>query len=206
MKKFNLFDEIIIVEKDSLLKAINLAKPFGIDIDGKIVYEPYSDNDMIIYYGTPKITENFTKVLGDNYQVVEDNNRVLIKAFSNWQEIIKLNIQRASYDDTTADGIAEFSNKDLEDIGWHSDEFNINYRTLVEVLEEKCDGTILCIEQEEPYQFSGLGFIKNNEEAKNILFDYCKTQVQDKLKNNPDFAPNNLIEDEEEAAKFFDAL
>jgi len=206
MKKFNLFDEIIIVEKNSLVKAMNLAKPFGIDIDGNIIYEPYSDNDMIIYHGSPKITENFTKVLGSNYQVVEDNNRILIKAFSNWQEIIKLNIQRASYDDTTADGIAEFSNKDLEDIGWHSDEFNINYRTLVEVLEEKCDGTILCIEQEEPYQFSGLGFIKDNEEAKKILFDFCQKEITNKIQNDPDFTKENLTDEEEDAAKFFDAL
>jgi len=206
MKKFNLFDEIIIVDKSALLKAIDLNKSFAIDIDGAIKYEPFLDNDMLIYSGTPKTTHNLTKILGDNYQVVEDNQRVLIKAFSNWQEIIKLNISRASYDDTTADGIAEFSNKELENIGWHGDEFNINYRTLVEVLEDKCDGTILCIEQKEPYQFSGLGFIKDNEEAKNILFDYCKTQIEDKLKNDEDFTPENLTDDEEEAAKFFSAL
>jgi hypothetical protein len=206
MKKFNLFDEIIVLEKESLLKAIDLNKEFAIDIDGNIKYAPFKDDDILIYLSTPKSTNDFSKVLGDNYQVVEDNQRVLIKAFSNWQEIIKLNIQRASYDDTTADGIAEFSNKSLEEIGWHADEFNINYRTLVEVLEEQCEGVIICIEQEDPYQFSGLGFIKNNEEAKEVLFDFCSKKVKEKIETDPDFAIDNLTEDEEDAAKFFKAI
>ena len=85
-------------------------------------------------------------------------------------------------------------------------EFNIDYRTLVEVLEEKCDGTILCIEQEEPYQFSGLGFLNDNAHAKEVLFEFCKNKAKDLIENDPDFAPKNLTDDEEDAAKFFKVL
>lgn len=213
MKKFNLFKEIITVEKASLLQAINSSKTFGIDIDGKIVNEPFSQNDILIYVGkhTPNTTSalmpttkpSLESILGKNYQVVEDEDRVLIKAFSNWQEIIKFNTSRASYDDTTADGVAEFSNKELEDIGWHATEFSIKYRALVEHLEEKCEGILICIEQEEPYQFSGLGFLSDNTHAKEVLFDYCKNEIKKLMSEDDDYKKENLIDDELEAAEFF---
>lgn len=206
MKKFNLFNEIITADKSSLLQAINTSKVFGINTNGEIKYEPFDDKEILIYKGRPEIVENFTKVLGKNYQLVEDEQRVLIKAFSNWQELIGVNTPRASYDDTTADGVAEFSDKNLEDIGWHATEFNIDYRTLVEVLEENCDGTILCIEQEDPYQFSGLGFLYDDKQAKETLFNYCQTKIKDMIDNDPDFKREELSDDEEEAAQFFNLV
>ncbi|MFT7003624.1 MAG: hypothetical protein ACJAWW_000974 [Sulfurimonas sp.] len=206
MKKMNLFSEIIISDKLTLLQAINSSNLFGIDIYGKIKYEPFVNSDIFIYKGKPDITSDFKKVLGKNYQIVEDENRVLIKAFSNWQELIGINTPRASYDDTTADGVGEFSDQELENIGWHATEFNIKYRTLVELLEEKCEGTILCIEQEEPYQFSGLGFLSDNIEAKRVLFDFCQNKIKDMLKNDSDYKKGNLDADEEDAAKFFKVI
>lgn len=216
MKKFNLFKEIIIVEKTDLIQAVNSSKVYGITINGEIKYEPFSDEDILIYQGkyTPQSTSmlsttsapSFTEILGKNYQVVEDDERVLIKAFSNWQELIGVNMPRASYDDTTGDGVAEFSNKELENIGWNATEFNINYRTLVELIEEKCEGTLLCIEQEEPYQFSGLGFIKNNKLAKEVLYDFCQAEAKKLMSEDPLYTKENLSDDEEEAAEFFQLI
>ncbi len=213
MTKFNLFKEIIIAEKASLLQAINSAKVFGINIKGEIIYEPFSDKEILIYQGkytpaptsalTPTATPPLETMLGKNYQLVIDGQRVLIKAFSNWQELIGINTPRASYDDTTADGVAEFSNKELENIGWQATEFNIKYRDLVELLEEKCDGTILCIEQEEPYQFSGLGFLSDDEQAKEVMFEYCQKEAKKLMNNDPMYAKDELNDDEEEAAEFF---
>ena len=205
MKKFNLFKEIIRVDKNDLLNAINTQQIFGIDIKGKIVKE-FSDKDILIYKAKAQITSDFTKAFGKNYQLVEDDDVVLIKAFSNWQELININIPNSSYDDTTADGVAEFSNKELENIGWYATEFNIRYRTLVELLEEKCDGTLLCIEQDEPYQFSGLGFLSDNEDAKKVLFKYCQNIAKDKIENDADFEAKNLTNDEKDASKFFKVL
>ncbi len=216
MKKFNLFNEIIITSKSELLNAINTKKEFSITIDGEIKNAPYTQKDIYIYRGkhTPTATSammppkvpTLSDIFGKNYQIVEDGDRVLIKAFSNWQELIGLNTPNASYDDTTADGVAEFSNKELEDMGWHATDFNANYRDLVELLEEKCSGTILCIEQEEPYQFSGLGFIGDDEEAKSIMFEYCQNHIKDKIANDEDFELDSLEEDEIKAAKFFNVL
>jgi hypothetical protein len=206
MKKINLFKEIIKVNKSSMINAINTQKNFGISINGEIVYEPYHEKEILIYEGCPKIGGDFTKILGKNYQVVDDGDIYLIKAFSNWQHIIEINSKRASYDDTTADGVAEFSNKELEDIGWHATEFNINYREIVEFIEKNCDGTLICIEQEEPYQFSGLGFIADDLNAKKLMYDYCQDIVKNKIVNDEEFAVDTLTDDEEEAAKFFKAL
>ena len=213
MKKFNLFNEIIIVNKPTLLQAINSGKVFGIDINGNIDYAPFENNQILIYEGShkaqptsalsPAAKPSLQNIFGKNYQIVEDDDRVLIKAFSNWQELIGVNTPRASYDDTTGDGVAEFSNKDLEDIGWHATEFNIKYRTIVEHLEENCDGTLLCIEQEEPYQFSGLAFLSDNKHAKQVMFEFCKNIANDLMKSDDDFHPDNLTDDEEDAAKFF---
>jgi hypothetical protein len=202
MKKFNLFKEIIKVTKTKLLDAINSKEVFGIDIYGNIITK-FSDKDILIYKAKADAVQDITKSLGKNYQVVEDNDTILIKAFSNWQELININIPNSSYDDTTADGVGEFSNKELETIGWHATEFNIRYRELVELLEDKCEGILLCIEQEEPYQFSGLGFLSDNKHAKEIMFNYCRDIAKDKLQNDDDFHPDTLTEDEQEAYDFF---
>ena len=214
MKKFNLFKEIITANRQEVIKAINSAKTFGINYKGDVVFEPYHDKEVLIFSGkhTPKPVSALTpptpiqlaEVFGKNYQIVEDEERVLIKAFSNWQELIGLNTPRCSYDDTTADGVAEFSDKALENIGWQATEFNINYRNLVEVAEEKCDGITLCIEQEEPqYQFSGLGFIFDDKQAEGVMFEYAKNHVKHMMETNSDFAIDTLTDDEEEAAEFF---
>lgn len=214
MKKFNLFNEIIITEKASLLQAINSSEEFGINITGEVLYEPFKEKEILIYKGkhTPAPTSALIpasvppleSILGKNYQLVIDKDRVLIKAFSNWQGLIGINMPRASYDDTTGDGVAEFSNKELENIGWHATEFNVKYRTMVEHLEVKCDGVLLCIEQEEPaYQFSGLAFLSDDENANEVLFDYCQKEAKKLMDNDPLYAKDKLNEDEEEAAEFF---
>ena len=216
MKKFNLFNEIIIVNKQELLKAINSSKEYGINIKGEIKYAPFDEKEILIYQGrhTPKPANalmpsqapTLAQIFGDKYQIVEDDGRVLIKAFSNWQELIRINKQRASYDDTTGDGVDKFANESLEDIGWNATEFNINYRTLVNVLEEKCDGTLLCIEQEEPYQFSGLGFLDDDTQAQKVLFSYCQNEIKKIMSEDPLYAKENLSDDEKEAAEYFKCL
>lgn len=206
MKKFNLFQEIIITDRNTLAEAINSGKLFGIRVDGNICYEPFALNDILVYRGTPNSNFPIEAAFGKNYQILEDDERVLIKAFSNWQEIIGFNTQRATYNDTTADGVDEFSTKEMENIGWHASEFNIKYRTLVDVLEEKCDGTLICIEQEEPYQFSGLGFVNDLENARDVLFDFCQREIKRLIAEDKDFAQDNLNDDELEAAEFFKVI
>jgi len=216
MKQFNLFNEIIIVNKAKLLQAINTSKEYGINTKGEIIYAPFSEKEILIYQGkhikkaanalTPSKAPSLGEVFGTNYQIVEDDERVLIKAFSNWQELIKVNMPRASYDDTTGDGVDKFANPELEDIGWNATEFDINYRTLVTILEKECTGTLLCIEQEDPYQFSGLGFLEDDKEAIEVLFSYCQETINKIMQEDPLYTADKLSDDEEEAAKFFKVI
>jgi len=203
MKKFNLFNEIINVNTDKLKDTIALGEKFSINSDGEILTRDLKEGDIIIYNGTPDKDKDLEKAFGPKYQIVVSDERVLIKAFSNWQELIAINTPLASYDDTTADGVAEFSDKDLEEIGWQATEYNLSYRELVEVLEEKAEGITLCIEQEEPYQFSGFGFITNNEQAKDVMYEYCKAKAKDKLENDDNFKEEYLEDDQIEAKEFF---
>jgi hypothetical protein len=214
MKKFNLHKEIIVISRQELFTAINSNKKFAISIEGKIYYEPFDKKQIYVYQGAtlsnstlsiPK-PRTLQEILGNNYNIVEDDERVLLKASGAWTQIIGYNSSNADYDDTSADGIADFSDSKLEDIGWNATEFNINYRELSEYLEAECDGTLLCVEIEEPYQFTGLGFISDRKCAHEKLFVYCKEKIAKELANNPDFDPENLSDDEEEAAKFFNLL
>ena len=216
MKQFNLFKEIITVDKSALLNAVNSTKEFGININGDILFAPFNEKEILIYQGKhtpetpnalmPSKPKTLADILGKNYQVVEDDERVLLKAFSNWQELIKVNTPRASYDDTTGDGVDKFADKVLEDIGWNATEFDISYRELVEVLEKNVEGTLLCIEQEEPYQFSGLGFIADDKEAQKALFTYVQEKIRHMMQNDPLYAKEKLSDDEREAAEFFECL
>jgi hypothetical protein len=94
----------------------------------------------------------------------------------------------------------------MKDMGWTATDFDIDYRDMVEEIESKVDGVIFCIEQESPYQFSGMGIVFNIQEARDVLFNYCQNIIKEKLANDPDFTPDKLTDDEEAAAKFFKAL
>lgn len=209
MKKFNLFKEIIVVPKSDFLQAVNSAKKFAIRHSGEIVFEPFAPSLITVFEGSvppvsplsTNLARPISEMLGSNYKIVEDDERILIKASGAWQSIIGFNRPRALYDDTTADGIDRFSDQQLEDMGWHATEFHIPYRDIVEELEHKCEGTVLCIEQEEPYQFSGQGFITDLEKAREIVFAYCVEIIKDKLANDPEFS--RLSDDEKEAALYF---
>ncbi len=212
MKKFNLFKEIIVVQRVDFINAINSHKKFAITHEGKIEFEPVSPTMIAIFEGSipppsplsPNLSRPIDQMLGKEYRIVEDDDRILIKASGAWQNIIRFNRLRALYDDTTADGIDKFADKELEQIGWHATEFNITYRQIVEQFENQCEGTVICIEQEEPYQFSGLGFVSDIEQARKVAFDFCVSTIKEKLANDPDYA--TLSGDEEEAAEFFKVI
>jgi hypothetical protein len=205
MKKFNLKNEIIVVQKSKLLEAIDSAKPFAITIEGEIIYEPFVSDKIYIYQGSMKSSAKPLQELFTNaYRVVEDDERVLIKAANAWGDIIKYNKLNCDYDDTSSDGIGDFSDSKLEDMGWNATEFDIKYRELSELLERECDGVLLCVEIEEPYQFSGLGFIYDRECAYKKVFQYCKEKIAYAIENDPDFNIESLTDDEREAAEFFD--
>jgi hypothetical protein len=212
MKKFNLQKEIIVVEHEALLTALHSDRFFGITIEGNIEYEPFNSDSIYIFQGkstqqdAKSKTLSLSELLGNQYRIVEDDERVLIKAHFAWQQILALNISHADYDDSTADGIGNFSDAYLEEIGWHATEFDISYREMAEYLEATCEGVLLCVEIDEPYQFSGLGFITNRTCAHQQLYAFCQKRALKKMQNDPDFSSDLLTDDEHDAATFFALL
>lgn len=213
MKKINLYDEIIVTSNDELTKALSSNKEFAITVKGEIKYAPFDSTDIFIYKGiikpqaksmlnVPKILSK-QELLGKNYKVVGDGDRVLIKAVNAWQDIISYNVNNCHYDDTTGDGVDTFKDEELEDMGWMITDFDVSYREIVEFFEEKADVTLLCIETGEPYQFSGMGYFNDIEQARKLFFDFCHDVIKDKIENDPDYAEGWLDEDQEEAVKFF---
>lgn len=217
MKKINLFNEIIIASNTELSKALSSNKMFGITLKGEIKYAPFEPSDIFIYQGkvTPQPASSLAlpkvqskqELLGKNYQVLEDDDRVLIKAGGAWQEIINYNVRNCFYDDTTGDGVAQFGDEEIEEMGWKVTDFDVSYREIVEHLEEKADITLVCIESLEPsYQFSGMGYLNDLELAKKVMFEYCQQNIKEKIFNDPDYAKEMLDDDQLETAEFFKVL
>lgn len=204
MNKFNLIKEIIVADKNELQEAIKEKKPFAIDIRGAVKKEPFSQSDILIFKTEATSPSSIEALFSKEYQVLVDDNRVLIKAGGAWQDIINMNKERSTYDDTSSDGVDELGSKELEDIMWHANEFGITYRIAVEAIEKECSGTLICIERDEPYVFSGLGFLDNLDEAQTVLFDFCKSEIKRLMAEDDSF--KKLSDDEAEAAEFFGAL
>lgn len=206
MKKFNLFKENIIISREELNEAKNSSQEFGIDIYGAIHKKPIPKSAILVYKGVGSKNMTIADLFDNSYRINQDEKNITINTGGAWRNILELNRANATYDDSSADGIDRFATKDMEDIGWHATEFNISYRTLAEVLEEKCDGVLLCIEQDEPYQFSGLGFVPDLYDAKNRMFDYCQSEIKRLIAEDEEFEEAFLSYEQIEAAAFFKIL
>lgn len=209
MKKINLFNEIIVTSNIELSQALSSNKEFGITLKGEIKYAPFDPLDIFIYQAkiSPttalSIPKSKQELLGTDYKVVEDDDRILIKAGNAWQAIINYNVRNCHYDDTSGDGVDQFGDEEIEDMGWMIIDFDVSYRELVEMLEEKADITLICIQSEEPYQSSGMGYFNDIKATRKILFDFCHDTIKDKIANDTDYALDLLDDDQREAVEFF---
>jgi len=215
MRKINLLNEIISVSDQELSQAFTSNKKFGITVNGEIKYAPFKPIDIFIYQSKVRLEaptvlsvpqlKRKQELLGSNYQVLEEGERILINAGNAWQDIINYNIPNCHYDNTSGEGANEFADKEIEDMGWMLVDFDINYREIVEFLEENTDITLICIEHEEPYLSSSMGYFNNIEETQKIFYDFCQNVIKDKLANDPDYTFDYLDEDQREAVEFFKA-
>ncbi len=206
MRKFNLYSEIITVDKAKLLQVKDAQVEFVIDINGEIKTAPYSKSTPLIYKGIGSKNMPLKDLFDSGYTLSEFEDIVELRAFHAWGDLVTLNRANATYDDTSADGIDGFATKDMEQIAWHATEFDIDYRELVDVLEAKCDGVLLHIEVEDPYRFSGLGFIPDLYDAYQKLYAHCQNRIKNLIENDEDYDKDMLSFDELEAAKYFKVI
>lgn len=215
MKKINLLNETIAVSNEALCQALISNKEFSITINGEIKYPPFEPTDILIYHKEVSSEDqsevnllkdsNAQELLGPDYHLEEENDSILIKAGNAWDEIINYNIHNSHYHDLSGEGVNEFSDQKIEDMGWMLIDFDTSYKEILAFLEENTDITVICIEQEAPYQSSSMGYFDDIEEAQKTFYDFCQTIIKDKLANDPDFTYDYLDEDQQEAVAFFNA-
>ena len=203
-KKINFLTDEVQVQNVLFSKAVNSNREFAIGVNGDIDYE-FKDGKAYIFKGKANLF-NKLQPLGKEYKIKATFVTISISFDNVWNRIAEINRNSAMYEDSASDGIAEFQDKALEDIGWHGIEFKIGYREMVEFLEKNITGTIISIEQEEPYMFNGFGFIENEHivEARESLFNFVKSSIIENIsKNREDFNKYGFSEEQKEAMSFF---
>ena len=99
------------------------------------------------------------------------------------------------YQDHPNDGIDLFSDKRLEDMGWHSSSFDfITYRDIANFIEENCEGTLTF--NNHPMGFNGFVKVDDIEDVRVKV----KAFICDKIKSN---ILDEYDDDQQEALEFF---
>ena len=211
----NLMKEPVKVDKKAFFDAVNAQKTIAITPDGNILEgeidslpaQPY------VFLGRPKSLVGsaatkptpLSQILGNNYEVRDEGDTVSIYAGRAWQELLSANEPFHLYQDTTSDGITEFSDKILDEYIWYSCEFGINAREVAQCLEERVEGTLLCIENERPYSFTGCAYVDDIVEAREKAFEFIKEELKKHMAED-EIVPDDLTGEEEEALRFFGLL
>ena len=212
MRFYNLAEEKTKVDKKSFLDAVNSGREIGITIDGQIVAtkDGALPKDAYIFIGRPKsLTGNavtkptpLSKILGENYEVEDEGDKITISAAKAWQETLLANAPHSLYQDIGGEGITEFSDKELDKLIWYSCEFGIEYRDVAEYLEERIEGTIIFIENKVPYQFNGCAITDDLQNARSIAYTYIRDKIAGKIEDGT-IDIDDPSDDEAEALDFF---
>ena len=209
LKKINLLKELIIVDNNELSQALTSNKKFGIVVDGSIKYSPFETKDIFIYQGkfSPALVrvQNKQELLGPNYQIEQEKESILIKANNAWQDIINYNLPNCDYANTSDSGVNEFGDEKMEDMSWMIIDFDVTYKEMITFLEKNVEITLLCMQGDEPSQFSSIGYFDNISAAQNTFYDFCQSVIVDKLANDADYTYDYLDEDQIEAVEYFKA-
>jgi len=203
-KKINFLVDEVQVSNSAFAKAINSNQEFGIGANGDIDFS-FKKDKAYIFKGKANIF-NKLEPLGKGYKIKATFVTVTISFNNIWNRVLEMNRDEAMYEDSASDGIDEFKDSALEDIGWHGIEFKISYRDMVDLLEEKCVGTIIAIEQNEPYMFNGLGFIDKDNivEARELLFDFVKSKIIEQVsKEKDEFKKYGFSQEQKDSMEFF---
>ena len=216
MKQFNIATEKIQVDKVALLNAINSGKEFGITIQGEVIIAPFERADKYIYKGTmapakssalsASAPASLSELFGTTYKINESAQSVEIDAALAWNEIVQFNLEHATFDDSTSDGIMDLNDEELEEMSWHGVEFGITNREISDCIEEHCEGMLFCYHTQTPYMFSSLVYIDDMACARAKVRAMIKDVIADKLLNDPEYEKENLTDDEAEAAAYFGVI
>ena len=203
-KKINLLNKKITIPNGEFAKALNSNREFGITIEGKI--DDGLQDEIYVFKGKPNLVHK-KEPLGRGYRITSNFVSVSIDVSGNWDKVEELNRDRALYIDNASEGVDSFNDEVLEEIVWHSVEFGIGYRELVEKLEKDGEGILVCVESSgEPYIFNGIGFVKEEkrEEMRELIRDFAVSQILQKIeKERENYQKYGFSDEELEAINYF---
>ena len=189
MKKINIKNIELNIDIVQILNLCNVKKTIFIDIDGNVYTEETQTIDKAIIFksDSSKQLSNLLDAkaialeLFSAYKPVITGTICKIKPLQNWQKIIGLNAATMLYFDHQSDGVEIFEDKDLEDYGWQASALDINYREISDFIEENCEGTLLCYDNE--IQFNGFVIIDNIQNTRNQVKEFIINRANEKITN-----------------------
>ena len=188
MKKLNIKNIELNIDIISLLELKDVKNKIIIDIDGtKYINKEAPKNKAIIYidenYERIENTTDIKAIAKDifaKYKPVISGTICKIKPLNNWQKIIGMNAQNMLYFDHQSDGVEIFEDEILEDYGWHASALDINYRAISDFIEENCEGTLLCYDNE--IQFNGFVLVDNIEDVRVQVKEFIINKTKENIK------------------------
>ncbi len=206
MKKVNIKDISIEIDIQELNEKTT-TNFLAIDLDGNLLNSEDEIKNKILVFKNEKLDETeFDKndlkdmvfKIFNKYKPSFLGTKCVLKPLSNWQEIIELNKTSMLYFDHQSDGVEIFEDSLLEEYGWHGSALEISYRQITDFIEETCEGTLLCYENE--VQFSGFAVINDIDNVRKEVYDFIVKTAKESLKNGKIDLDD---EDASEACEYF---
>ena len=170
----------------------------------------FDGSEIIIFKGSfPQSTmmtpPTLKSIMGMEYIVDFEDNKFIVNCAGAWQSIEKYNILHSTYVDAS-EGIQEFDDEELEQMGWYAIDFEITYRELADIIESSCDMFMLCSEIQEgkQYMFSGLAFVNDIECAREKAREHIKQKITTLLKEDTQYSHDSLDIEQLKALVYFD--
>lgn len=190
MKKINIKNIELNIDITQILNLCNTKNTFFIDIDGNVITnEADTKNKAIIFKSdsSKKLSSLLdAKALANevfsSYKPSIVGTICKIKPLQNWQNIIGLNTSSMLYFDHQSDGVELFEDKTLEDYGWQASALDINYRAISDFIEDNCEGTLLCYDNE--IQFSGFVIADDINDVQKQVKEFIINQTKENIKND----------------------
>jgi hypothetical protein len=201
MRKINIKDLELNIDITQILNLYASKSKIIIDVDGNIYTNLEDTKKKAVIYKNTNLQQlssildakTMATTLLSDYKPTIVGTVCKIKPVMNWQNIIDMNKENMLYFDHQSDGVEIFEDKVLENYGWHASDLEINYRELSEFIEESCDGTLLCYDNE--IQFSGFVIVDDLEDVKIKVKNFIIDKAKENIKNNLiDIEDDSVIE------------
>jgi hypothetical protein len=205
-KRLNLLTDSVRVSNAEFSKASANGREFGIDMHGKVVTNPENSDSILVFKGAVSQMKQGESLLGKGYKTAVNFVNIEVKFTNAWDNVFEWNKAKSLYEDSSADGIDSFQDREIENIGWNSIEFDVTHRDIAEHLENVCEGEIVYIEQDNPYMFSGVAFMGESELplARERAKAFAKEKIVEKINEDiEEFRKYGFSDEQEEALEFF---